>query len=114
MKHWPEHLVRETQIVCVVLPLGQIDRRHGDIAHSMRVRRARTLVVVQDRATPTEPDAPGLSQRCPEGNGQTARVSLVFQVGHSIGNDNQPAHIYTTLSQGRLSRWAPLISPTME
>ena len=69
-------------------------------------------LVVDDIAVPAEPEAAGFLEHRADGNGETPGLGAGLEIGHSVRNDDEPAH--TTVSQGRDSRTAPLMMPTME
>ena len=69
-------------------------------------------VVVDDVAVPSEPETAGFLEHRADRNGQPAGLGAGLEIGHSVRNDDEPAH--TTVSQGRDNRIAPFTIPTME
>ena len=109
----PQHLVREAQVVVVVLAPGQ---RHGDGAYVVRLgdMEADIGILVDNLAVPAEPDAAAHLQRLAERRGEPTRLDALVEVGDPVRRDYETSRTHSIASHGFDSRMAPLMMPTIE
>lgn len=98
VKYRPQHVVRITEVIRVVVLRIEIDRRELNAADVLNLHFATTprpiFVGAAQPAAPAEPHAARLLQAILDRNGETA-CSGFTRVGNAIRDDDEAAHQFS-------------------
>ena len=111
MAHGPENLVREPQVVFLIILPAHWDGGDGHIILD-RAAHLDGSPLLGDVSIPAEPNAADRSKRVAERNRKPTRLDLGVEIGHAVRYNDETAQ--TNASQGLDSLVAPLIMPTIE
>ena len=93
VEHRPQNVVGVARVVLVVLARAERQRRDRRAAELGEVgRRAQLVGAIADVAAPAEPKPFARAQSVGDGNGNTAGLASLAEIGDAVGDENDAAH----------------------